>query len=541
MVGSVAWRQRLITWKEGFITQYQRWLPHGLIMLWLLVPVLSGFFNGDQQSLIAHDEALYANRARDMLLQHNWIHPWETPHHKTPGGYWVIAVMFRAFGVTEVTARLPSVFASVLCALLLYAIARHCFNGRVAVWSVLVLSTSFIWVQYSRFATPDMVFMAIMLGSLLCLLQAETAVRSRPWLHFAAGVLVSLAFLVRSFLVLLPIAAVLPYLIVAHRRHRHLQNPWLYGGILLGLTPTFFWLWACWYWNDIAIIASLTDFLLLKTAEESHFLSDVLFYPASVAMNSWPWWIFALVGWGWLYRTPHTDQQRWLFGAAPVVALVLLTAASNKYHHYALALYPLLATLAGVGIEAICRMRSRWSARLLQGLALGLGALGALGVLLVVAISGFTSPQSSLHEATQPYLAAVLIMGGLWLVALFTWLRLRQRSAWFASLLLANWLTLAIAGGTGLIGNANPDLKAFVQEPAMHAILSRHTIAFTPLQGKLSVLMQFYTPHPGANLDTVQAIPSQQYAWVWEDNLDRLTAPHTILGHFQSVYLVQMD
>jgi 4-amino-4-deoxy-L-arabinose transferase-like glycosyltransferase len=58
--------------------------PYISLLIWT-VPLL--LFTSGQNSLIAHDEGLYARRARLIIDTGDWIAGWGTNHHKTPGPY----------------------------------------------------------------------------------------------------------------------------------------------------------------------------------------------------------------------------------------------------------------------------------------------------------------------------------------------------------------------------------------------------------------------------------------------------------------------
>ena len=47
-----------------------------------------------------------------MLDTGDWVNSWLVPHHKTPGIYWLLATLYRWFGMSETTVRLPSVIFS---------------------------------------------------------------------------------------------------------------------------------------------------------------------------------------------------------------------------------------------------------------------------------------------------------------------------------------------------------------------------------------------------------------------------------------------
>ena len=84
-----------------------------LIAILILVSFGSLFFI-ENHSLVAHDESLYANRAKLIIDTNNWFTPFEKAHHKTIGSYWLIALSFKLFGISEFSARLPSYIFSLL-------------------------------------------------------------------------------------------------------------------------------------------------------------------------------------------------------------------------------------------------------------------------------------------------------------------------------------------------------------------------------------------------------------------------------------------
>lgn len=103
--------------------------PYITLLAWIL-PLL--IFHSQQNSLMAHDEGLYATRARLMFESGNWIHPWSDPHHKTPGEYWIIAIYYSLFGISEFSVRFPNMIFGIDCMFLLYKIGQIILKKKVA-------------------------------------------------------------------------------------------------------------------------------------------------------------------------------------------------------------------------------------------------------------------------------------------------------------------------------------------------------------------------------------------------------------------------
>ncbi|MGB3642216.1 MAG: glycosyltransferase family 39 protein [Rivularia sp. (in: cyanobacteria)] len=282
-------KRNFITW-TGF--------PYLSLLIWMLPLLLLGI--GDN-SLMAHDEGLYAWRSRFMYDSGDWINPWGTPHHKTPGFYWSIAVFYSLFGISEISVRLPSMIVGILSVLLVYEIGKILLNKKVAWLAAAILSVEFLWLQYSRLGTPDVSMVFLVLLGILSLLKAELNPKHRYIWGLIAGFSFSLGFLFRSFMIFLPIIALSPYLILQHRRHNHLANPMLYVGFLLGLAPTIIWLRLSYLRFGGDSFAKLINFVTKLNSSERH-NNNWIYYFWNVPIIAFPWSLFSLFGTGLLIR-----------------------------------------------------------------------------------------------------------------------------------------------------------------------------------------------------------------------------------------------
>ena len=87
---------------------------HVLLISLLVFIVFASLLWSDTQSLIAHDEGLYAKRAKLILDSGDWLSPFSSPHHKTIGSYWAIAISLKIFGINDWSSRLPSIIAGLI-------------------------------------------------------------------------------------------------------------------------------------------------------------------------------------------------------------------------------------------------------------------------------------------------------------------------------------------------------------------------------------------------------------------------------------------
>jgi len=108
--------------------------------------------------LIGADEPRYAQVAREMLERREWItptlggHPWL---EKPPLYYWQAMFTYSIFGVSDITARLPSALDATLLVIAVYVFFRK-FRRGVEVDAALIAASCAGIIGYARAASMDM-------------------------------------------------------------------------------------------------------------------------------------------------------------------------------------------------------------------------------------------------------------------------------------------------------------------------------------------------------------------------------------------------
>jgi len=514
-------------------------LPYLSILVWL-VPLLA--FNHHQQSLIAHDEGIYAWRARWIVESGDWLNPAIIHYGKTPGVYWLIASSYSLFGINETTARLPSAIASIISALLLYEIGKIIINQKIAILAAAILSLEFYWLQYSRMSVPDIPLASLVLLSIWCLLKAELHPKYRLFWGLGVGLSFGLGFLLRSYMIFLPMLALMPYLVWEQRRHRHLTNPALYLGFLVGLVPTIYWLVSSWLSYNKLIFTEMFDFITHLNSEERNG-NGILYYFWNIPAKAFPWAFFGLLGLGIALRNPIPRYQLILV-AFPILLFAQISLFSTRIPHYALSLYPFIALLAAIALDWLGKTYQKRLPRNLSYLVGGLSCLLIVAGLLIAI--GVAIPGVELNAQMQKYAAIALALGLGWLIVPLVWIGRHQlgkqfltANYWLAGWLIGPWLALAVAGLTGLLGDYNPQVKAFLQQPEIAAVVQNYPINFVEVGGKTGVLLRFYTPHLGREVEHISDLPKASYAWVMSDLVEERSRYQSI-GKLKDVQLVQV-
>ncbi len=188
-------------------------------------------------------ESLYAEIAREMAISGDWL----TPHlngtrylDKPPLFYWLIALAYKAFGVSEFSARLPIASAGLGGILLTWVIGRHLFDGHCGFLASLVLTTTVGYFVFSRQLLPDMVFGFFTTLGIASFLPVVRQARHQARWSSVAYVSLALAVMTKGILGLFPLAVMAVYLLCTGgwRALRGLVTLW---GVVLCIALTVPW------------------------------------------------------------------------------------------------------------------------------------------------------------------------------------------------------------------------------------------------------------------------------------------------------------
>jgi len=242
----------------------------------MLVPNLS-------YPLVDPDESRYAEVSREMLESGDYVVPtrFGKPYlDKPPLLYWLTAASFRAFGVSESSARLVPALAAMLTVMAAYALGARLIGYAGAWLGGLSMLSCVGFLISGRFVFIDTL---LMLWTTVCLLAGALAgrgTRFNNWWWTISSLACALGVLSKG-----PIAVVLclPPL-VAHR--------WLTGRPATALR--------CWaLYAAVGCVVTLPWFLLVNTRQPG-FLADFLWRHhvsrfVSGLSHTEPWWYYVPV------------------------------------------------------------------------------------------------------------------------------------------------------------------------------------------------------------------------------------------------------
>ncbi|MBM4299554.1 MAG: glycosyltransferase family 39 protein, partial [Deltaproteobacteria bacterium] len=220
----------------------ERWLPCivGAGAIFVL------FYQLGNAALFEPDEGRNAEKARQILLLGDWVTPHENFHpvlDKPIFFYWLIALCYILFGISEWAARLPSALAALGCVILVYAFARIQWGKAQALWSSLILLTSLEFFLLARLVIFDMA-LTFLLTLALCAFylasQSDDAKRRRALCLLMYASLAAATLLKGLIGVVLPGMVIIAYLLLT-QRWSLLRRLYLVPGALIFLAIVLPW------------------------------------------------------------------------------------------------------------------------------------------------------------------------------------------------------------------------------------------------------------------------------------------------------------
>lgn len=315
--------------------------------------------------LLSHNEARRLVVVREMLAGHQWLTPTKNGvlyFAKPPLFYWVGALISLLSGSSaEWVLRLPSALAALFTTAFLHKRIRAYFGAQPALFSALVLSSSYFYVLSARRAEINVFFGMLCFTALL--LYYDFLQQGRKKYLYLSFLVLGLAFLAKG-----PVALVffLPPLLVYGLLRRDLQ-------VLKGLTSPLGWLlfvllgvswfaYALYGVPDSPLHAVIHKDITGKVYK--HAASDPFYSYFVLLLGAFAPWVPVL-----LYK-----PKRWLRGLASAermfllcafgVPLAVMSCFAIKHGKYMLPIFPFVAAFLGCAVsDAYDELGQRWGAR----------------------------------------------------------------------------------------------------------------------------------------------------------------------------------
>ncbi len=166
-----------------------------LLMIFLSLILFSKLiYNG----LPNFDDSYYAQKAKEIIQTGDiWTLKFNNnpEFENTPMHMWIMAVMFKVFGITEYAARFSSAFFTIALLYIVFLIGKLIFNEWAGFFSSFVLSTSFFITKYSLRAMTDITLSFFIAAGVLFFI---LGIKKNRNYFFLSGIMSGFAILTKS-------------------------------------------------------------------------------------------------------------------------------------------------------------------------------------------------------------------------------------------------------------------------------------------------------------------------------------------------------
>lgn len=321
-------------------------------------------------------DAVQAQIARNMLQSGDFV----TARldgiaylEKAPLIYWLIAISYKVFGVSDVAARIPVALSAIGLAWLTTAFGIWAFGKKAGFYSGLAIATCIGIFLFTRIQIPDVMLTFTIACAMWAFLRALDEEERRPRLW---GVLVALnlgvGLLLKSLIgVVFPIAAGLIYLVVT--KQLLLKQTW---NRLMPFTGTALILLIAAPWHILATVQNppYFDFTMHSAAGEYHgffwffFINEQLLrflnlrfprdYNTVPRLLFWalhlvwlfPWSVYLPAVFKLSYKPVDRAGKTRLLAVCWIGFVLIFFTFSTTQEYYSMPCYPALALLIGSAI-----------------------------------------------------------------------------------------------------------------------------------------------------------------------------------------------
>jgi 4-amino-4-deoxy-L-arabinose transferase-like glycosyltransferase len=412
-------------------------------LVWILLGafILITLYALGVRTLVPPDEGRYAEIGREMFASGDWITTRLNGikyFEKPPLQAWMNALTFSLFGLGEWQARLWTGVCGIVGVVMTAWAGRAVFSPRVGLYAGLVLASSLFWLAAGQINSVDMSLSGMMTvclaGVLIAQRDAATAAQRRAWM-LVAWAAMALAVLAKGLVgVVLPGAVLVLYSAVA-RDWRIWARLHMGKGLLL----------------FVAVAAPWFILVAQRNPEQPHFFFihehfDRFLSPGHKREGAWYYFIVLLLPGllPWLGLLPHSlaagakrvpgrFQPRLLLLIWFAFILVFFSMSSSKLPGYIVPLFPALALLTALCLDAAGRRPQMVAAGLLA--VVGALLVGAVLVALATGERGAALHNLRLYQPWLMFAGCIMLAGGC--LAWFHAARARRDST---------VLTMAVAG-----------------------------------------------------------------------------------------------
>ncbi len=322
---------------------YRQLKLKNLLKILIFFPLI--FYFG-KRSYIAFDEGFYVLQARWILEKGNWIIPlwWdEYVLDRTIGLQFLIAKSQYLFGGNTFSAYIPTTIAAIIMLFITYKLHEELCDKKYAIASPLILATTYLWFDYSHLATQDIIYSSLVTTGLFALFKIKS--KDNKFYIFLFGIWIGLAFMMKTFLVAVPLLALSPYLL---KKKILFSTNFFWLGLALGFTPYIYWNISINPYLDKNIIFHLFE-KFDTLSSRNNFTNPFYYYFWNIPLTYFPWSIFSIVG--TIYNFLENKNKQYILTFFPLILIIIISIFSTKTPYYPLQISSIVSINSYLGIK----------------------------------------------------------------------------------------------------------------------------------------------------------------------------------------------
>jgi len=346
-------------------------LKNLIYLVLIVVPLFS--FGLTNHGLWSADEPRVAEIGREMALTGNWAVPMlnQRPFLEEPPLYYgTLALTFKALGVSDRVARIPSAIFAFATVLVLFFTVNFLFGPQIALFSGIILATTgeYFRVAHTVIVDSALTFFIACAMSLFIVGYLSDSNRKKLLCYILLYISCTFAFYTKGFIgIVIPGLGILTFL-VADKNIKEIIKMRLWLGILIFLVLTLPWFITLWQQGgkehlDVFLLHNhLQRFLPGKfsgtiSGEASGHHHPFYYYLIEFPVGFLPWSLLLVPV--FIHTFSRSDKSdtppekgRLLAKCWFFAGIVFLSAASTKRTLYLMPLFAPMALLTSLYVES---------------------------------------------------------------------------------------------------------------------------------------------------------------------------------------------
>ena len=227
--------------------------------------------------------------------------------------------------------------------LITFKLHEELIDKKFAIVSPLILSTTYLWFDYSHLATQDIIYSCLVTIGVFSLVKVKS--RNNKFYILLFGIWIGLAFMMKTFLVAVTLLSLIPYLFV--KKNLFLSKLfWL--GLIIGFIPYLLWTFSINPYLDQNIIFHLYEkFNILSN--KNNFTNPFYYYLWNIPITFLPWSVFSIIG--ICFHVSENKDQKFILTFFPLILISIISIFSTKTPYYPLQISSILTLNSFLGIE----------------------------------------------------------------------------------------------------------------------------------------------------------------------------------------------